>query len=315
MVAEIRERSIVPALEGGNGRVLSSALSSLENGWPFRPFQIVSLLEMLFGTFVYHYIGILRDLECCVSGVNWDRSKHAPNGYFVDTSRSEGYKTLVSAMVAPCTFIGIDISEQVARVHAVLDPDSKSTDQLTKLESRLEEVQFKIEDELKKRSFLYVPPELAVYYDQDALFGEQVSTNFPVANKEIREAGRCYAIGSNTAAVFHLMRAVEHGARVMVKALKVRNRLQCPVELSDWNDLINAMESGLNLAAKGRRQSVSVTERSEFFSHAVGQFRNFKDAWRNNVSHTRKNYLSGETKDIFDNTSQFMRHLATRLKE
>lgn len=45
------------------------------------------------------------------------------------------------------------------------------------------------------------------------------------------------------------------------------------------------------------------------------QFRNFKDAWRNNVSHTRTVYQAGQTKDIMDNTRQFMQHLAERLKE
>lgn len=111
------------------------------------------------------------------------------------------------------------------------------------------------------------------------------------------------------------MRAVEYGARTLVKSLRVTKKLKRPVELCEWGELIKALESGLTKMATGRRKSTKVAERSEFFNHAVGQLRNFKDAWRNNVAHTRKFYQPAETKDIMDNTRQFMQHLALRMKE
>lgn len=111
------------------------------------------------------------------------------------------------------------------------------------------------------------------------------------------------------------MRAVEYGARAMVKALRVSKALDRRVELCVWSELIAALESGLKSAAVGRRKSLAASEKSEFYNHAVGQFRNFKDAWRNNVSHTRKTYQPGETRDILENTRQFMQHLALRLSE
>ena len=101
----------------------------------------------------------------------------------------------------------------------------------------------------------------------------------------------------------------------MVIALNVRGELQYPVELSEWGDLVKALDKGVAALNVGTRKKVSKRETLEFYSHAVAQFRNFKDAWRNNVSHTRKKYFAGETKDIMDNTRQFMTHLAARLKE
>jgi hypothetical protein len=242
-------------------------------------------------------------------------AKEAPNGYFEDPTVAESYRTRLATTIEFCNGIGIDVSNHMARINEVIHPEYRSTDQIKRLEARLEDLQHKIEDDLKDRSFLYIPNERKAYFDQPELFGPDVKDRFPTANKEIREAGNCYAIGSHTACVFHLMRTVEHGARALVKNLRVIKTLPRPVELCSWNDLITTLTGGLNAMAKGRRKSTKVADKSEFYNHAVGQLRNFKDGWRNNVAHTRKMYQPGETKDIMDNTRQFMQHLALRLKE
>ncbi len=162
---------------------------------------------------------------------------------------------------------------------------------------------------------MFIPPSEASCYENPALFGQDVASKFPAANGEITAAGNCYATGNNTACVFHLMRAVEHGARALVKGLRVTNKLKHKLELSEWGDLIAALDDGLKPLAVGKRKSLIKTERFEFYNHAIAQFRNFKDAWRNNVSHTRKVYQPGQTKDIMDNTRQFMQHLAAKLAE
>lgn len=82
---------------------------------------------------------------------------------------------------------------------------------------------------------------------------------------------------------------------------------------------------GLNKALETLKQGTGTSEKKKqtlvFFSHAVAQFSNFKDAWRNNISHgneiadNRKHYLKGETTDIMNNARYFMVHLAQRLKE
>lgn len=309
MIAELQ----IGKLNGDSVRSLPiKALSTSENGWSPHPFQIVSLFEMLFGPVIHHFLGYMRDLEGYIFEITWDASQCAPKGYF-EPPKIDYYRQTVNLFVQPCGMIGIDISDQVARVHEVLD--QKSSDQVKKFESRFEEVKFKIEDELKRRSFLYVSPEFVKYFDQDELFGSHVKTRFPEASTEIKLAGNCYATEAYTACVFHLMRAVEIGARVLVKNLRVTKKLPRKVELCDWGELTNTLEGGLKVVAVGRRKSLKGTERSEFYNHAVSQFRNFKDAWRNNVSHTRKTYEPGQTKDIMENTRQFMQHLATRLKE
>jgi hypothetical protein len=108
---------------------------------------------------------------------------------------------------------------------------------------------------------------------------------------------------------------------VMVRRLKVgkhlvdKNGNLIPVELCDWGILVAALDKGVNGLSAHTRTSLPKRRKFEFYNHALGSFRNFKNAWRNHVSHTREIYLSGQTIDIMDNTRQFMQHLATRLKE
>lgn len=189
-----------------------------------------------------------------------------------------------------------------------------------------------IEHSLNSRLFLFMTPEDAAFYDKDDLFG--IRENFPVANKEITAASSCYATGNYTACVFHLMRAVEIGAKVMVYAMRAQNHITTtinvrgvktivkkPIELCDWKTLIDGLNNARKALEAGTKTSVKKKETLAYYSHAIAQFSNFKDAWRNIISHGheiergRKLYLAGETTDIMNNTRLFMQHLAKRLKE
>lgn len=178
---------------------------------------------------------------------------------------------------------------------------------------QLNELISAINKDLEEKLFLYVPPEFVKYYDQDDLFG--IKDKFPKANEEIKFAGNCYATDNYTACVFHLMRAVEISAKRMVYKMKVQHHLSKPIELCDWGQLISALEEGLKVLRIGSRTTIRQKNKYEFFNQSVGHFRNLKDAWRNNVSHSRKIYLQGETTDIINNTRSFFTHLAKKVKE
>lgn len=185
---------------------------------------------------------------------------------------------------------------------------------------------------LMNQKFLSIPSNEADFYSQDDLFG--IKDKFPIANEEIKLAGNCYATGNYTACVFHLMRAVEIGAKAMVKALKAQKFIgkyknvngaktfvKKPIELCDWKTLRDGLRNALNTLDTGSSMSVKKKDTLAYYSHAVAQFSNFKDAWRNIISHghevaeKRKQYLQGETMDIMNNTKHFMQHLAKRIKE
>ena len=77
----------------------------------------------------------------------------------------------------------------------------------------------------------------------------------------------------------------------MVKRLKVQAHLNgVPLELCEWGVIAGALQKGVDGLSSGSRTDKRKKEKHEFYSHALAVFRNFKDAWRNNVSHTRTTY-------------------------
>jgi hypothetical protein len=189
------------------------------------------------------------------------------------------------------------------------------------LNVRLHDIQKDVFTDLYDPAFVYIPKDKEQYFEQPALFDNDevsVSDRFPEALADIKAAGNCYAVGMYTACVFHLMRVVEHGARKMMSDLKARRHLPTPrkpIELCDWGELITAIDKALGQLSAGTRTSMAKKNKFEFYNHAVAQFRNFKDAWRNNVSHLRRTYKHGGAKDVMDNTRQFMQHLSSDHKK
>ena len=305
MVTEVSGVAVDPST-GGNGLPLSHALPTPENGWPLRPFQIVSLADMLkfeaseFFGIINRLIGVRKDLE---------KTERPP----LTPKEEVDMETHMNRADFICAKYDIDVSYYTDRVREKINNPNRYTFTLA---SAVNDVKNCIIRDLRNRKFMYIPSADSHYYDQAELFGENVADKFPTANKEVTSAGNCYATGNYTACVFHLMRAVELGARCMVKRLKVQAHLSgVPVELCEWGVIAGALQKGVDNLSSGSRTDKRKKEKHEFYSHALAVFRNFKDAWRNNVSHTRTTYMPGVTKDIMDNTRQFMQHLASRLRE
>ena len=85
-----------------------------------------------------------------------------------------------------------------------------------------------IRSEMKAHLFFFISPGEAELYTQDQpLFGQTVGTNFPSADFDIGEAGRCLALSRATACVMHLGRVVECGLKVLASELKLPLR-------NDW---------------------------------------------------------------------------------
>lgn len=306
-------------LNGDLVRGLSiDALSIPESGWPLRPFQIVSLLDMnkfVPGKFVY-----LRDqlhetekLLAHTIPASADISDEVDKFIrLLAELVNEVRKPL--EMMANEDEVASRFSSLLVRINGHSRDEGGRSNVAVQHELRV--FRETLERGIGQRLFLFVPKPEANYYDQQALFGKDVAETFPQANKEITQAGNCYSIQAYTAAIFHSMRAVEHGARAMVAELRIVSKLKKKaIELCDWGELIKALEDKvLDLGSK-KSKSAKAMKTYEYYSQAVAQFRHFRGAWRNSVSHLRKTYQPGEAKDVMDNTRQFMQHLAIKLKE
>lgn len=181
---------------------------------------------------------------------------------------------------------------------------------------QLEELHKDLQRVLAENKFMMIPAGEAGYYDNPALFGSEVAAKFPNANKEIMEAGNCYATGSYTASVFHLMRAVEHGVRALIVTFKIKfkRRPKNGVELKQWGEILVAIHDKITEIEK-RKKTRPRDEQLEFLRDAAAQFKYFKDKWRNYVMHTRASYEVSDARKTLHYVEEFMKHLATRIAE
>ncbi len=157
----------------------------------------------------------------------------------------------------------------------------------------------------EKQCFLYLPLNHADYYNQEDPFG--IADKFPEANKEIAAAGNCYATGNYTACVFHLMRAVEYGLRVIAKGLKVP--FPKTYETKNWGTLIDNIEMGIKAIEKKKRTPKRDRDLL-FYNMAATEFKFIKNAWRNEVMHTRSEYDEHQAMSIISHVKELMQHIA-----
>ncbi|SRR6266404_528386 len=278
--------------------------------WNVRPFQIVSLLEMIefFASPFVHLMSRLAAIQATIK---------AQGGNLQSEEEINGLRFWLNDAEAACDRYELDIAGCLSRLRQkIVEPEI-----LTGLPDLILELRHRISDELEQRLFMYMPASAAEKFEKDDLFGSEVKAQFPAASADVKAIGNCYATGNYTACVFHCMRVVELGARAMVRGLKVQNRLtdkhgvRIPVELSEWGKLTHALQTGTNQLSAGARTDMRKKKKHEFYSHALATFLNFKDAWRNHVSHTREKEPYDEFKAmiVMTNTKHFMAHLSTRL--
>ena len=110
------------------------------------------------------------------------------------------------------------------------------------------QIDSRLKDELGSVILYSVNSRNIEYLSDKPLFGIKVFKAFPGANTDIMEAGKCLAFERPTAAVLHLMRALEHPLRTMADALSV------PVK-DNWNKILTDIQNKVrDVDDSGKRQ-------------------------------------------------------------
>jgi hypothetical protein len=140
------------------------------------------------------------------------------------------------------------------------------------------------------------------YFEKTHLFGSEVTNAFPSSVENVRNAGTCFALEQYDACVFHLMRVLEYGIRVLATKFSI------PFQNSTWNTIIQQIESSV----KGMNPGFGADwkEQQKFCSEAASQFLFLKDAWRNHIMHLSDVYDEGRALSILRHTNDLMRTLA-----
>lgn len=166
----------------------------------------------------------------------------------------------------------------------------------------VDELQERIKDELEDRYCLTLSEaETALFEPQAPLCGKDVHDNFPSAQYDISEAGKCMALGRNTAVVMHSMRALEPGLTAMAKEVGFT-----PLR-DNWGDLIKEIEDRLD---PKHASYIKDKDKRERLSPAAAQMRYFKDAWRNHAMHARTVYSPEQANIAATAVKIFMMDLA-----
>jgi len=124
---------------------------------------------------------------------------------------------------------------------------------------------------------------------------------------EFEDASRNLALDQPTAAVFHLMRALETGLNALA------NHFNVSFERRNWQNIINDVES--EIKKSGPANGENWKNQEQFYSDAASHFRFLKNAWRNYVMHVHQRYSITEASKIRMHVLDFMQHLSSKLND
>ena len=187
---------------------------------------------------------------------------------------------------------------------------------LASIASVMSQLKGNILTELEACRFVRVADGSEHLVENEKLFGDAVYTAFPSARLEIKEAGNCLAVGCHTAAVFHLMRASEHGLRCLGCSVGVTSS-SIPLEFQEWQNLIEQLKSRVDRAAISKWSQPSKGNALAFFSSTIADYYAFKGAVRNVTMHTRTGgtYDSAAATDVSSRVRECLARLARYISE
>jgi hypothetical protein len=273
--------------------------------WSARPFQFVSLLDML--TFnapdFFNYAQDFRGLQITIEKMLHSHESDEP----IEDELRQVWQGDTDNMIRLCKEMDLDLS--VMLLEQIKEDLSSRIFTYDNFANLLKELSRRVKDEMTRNLYLVIPRRNVEYYQKQNPFGDDVANNFQSASYDISEAGKCFAIDRDTASVLHLMRVLEIGLHALAKALNV------PFQHSNWNTIIEQIEAEIRNIDKSLNKPPTWRDDRKFYSAAANQFRFFKDSWRNYAMHAHDKYTPEEALIIYTSVKAFMGHIATKLKE
>ena len=135
---------------------------------------------------------------------------------------------------------------------------------------------------------------------------------FPDVRQESFAATDCYALGYDTASVFHSMRVAEIGLRALAKERRVTLPKNKPVEWGTWQEIIKALDDEIKRIGQTWKAGNKKDAALDFYSGARADLNAFKDEYRNLVMHVRKQYDEFQALRALTRVHDFMARLTER---
>jgi len=170
-----------------------------------------------------------------------------------------------------------------------------------------------LENEIETIKLMRIAANKADYYDNPALFGEDVNRAFRSACFDIREAGNCFAVGRNTACVFHVMRVIESALEEAAKVIGVPLELES--ESPSWEQILKTIKVRVGQIESTEPKEENWRQKRQFAQIIMERIRSIKDAWRNPVMHVVAQHDEHSARSVLNHTEAFMRDLVKRLAQ
>jgi len=182
------------------------------------------------------------------------------------------------------------------------------------LKHELEELLAAANRETARRKFFVLTLSEAAHFNKKYPFGEAVYNAFGSSVHDAREAWNCYALNRYTASVFHCMRVLEKGLHALVHHLNSNHSagivFSGTVEETNWGNIITEIQLAIeNPRRLARLNPFPDKDQMRFYSQISLEFEYFKNAWRDDVSHSRKSYDEPSAKSVLEHVERFMRQL------
>lgn len=195
--------------------------------------------------------------------------------------------------------MGFDFSAKSAKRLESRLKESKEID--SSIQYLISELGGRLRDEFKIRYVFMIPATTERYYKPAmSIFGKDVADLFD-SIEDIDEAGNCFALGRNTACVFHLMRVMERGVQKFGEKLEILLITQKGKPLG-WQDILNAINTPI-------KNMDPHNETTKIYAAIASHLYNVKLAWRNEVMHPKATYTEEEAKALIGAVDVFMKDL------
>jgi hypothetical protein len=263
------------------------------------PFELVTLMALIrnnIGMFV-----VLAQIHALFEyGDDWAEAE-GPNPDF-----AEEIKRVVRALMNDAEASGNPlIQRQADRILSIIRKGERQ-----KLQAEIKSLYQRMQDLFVGQTFYRVSSNKAGHYENPFAEWTIVSTSIPSATDAIEEAEKCFALGRNTACVFHCIEIMDKGLVAFAKHLSTGVN----PALDTWETMIKGIEEAINRKrAKVDRSTWKSLE--AFYDEALSDLRSVKNAWRNPTMHFRRTYTEEQAQKVLDRVRDFMTHLCSRVHE
>ncbi len=207
--------------------------------------------------------------------------------------------------------------ERISNITNLFSPGAAST--YGTLCNEIYELFNAIERDAGDEYFCHYRKDRLVYLqNMDADWG-LVFEKFKSTKEEIAVGIDCYALGHNTACVFHMSRVGEMGLRIIaqergVKAIKGKKGIPIHVEWANWGQVFAAMEPSIKEIKQkpnsGQRDAALV-----FYETILSDLHAIQSLYRDQTMHLRKSYDDGEAQSAMFRVRELMTTLSGKLSD